>query len=49
MAEMQLMIDTCLSVPTDGVHVKCIKGTSKGRIFMGGHDGCLYEIVYQVT
>lgn len=26
-----------------------IIGTDDGRIFMGGDDGCVYELVYQVT
>ena len=25
-----------------------IVGTEDGRIFMGGNDGCVYELVYQV-
>lgn len=35
-------------LPTDGASMLCVKSTSKGRIFMGGKDGCLYEITYQV-
>lgn len=36
-------------LPTDGASMLCVKSTSKGRIFMGGKDGCLYEITYQVN
>lgn len=50
---------TGLSVPTDGISLTIIKGTSNGRIFLAsspealttpggiGGDGCLYELVYQ--
>ncbi|KOB76758.1 Uncharacterized protein OBRU01_03818, partial [Operophtera brumata] len=34
-------------LPTDGVSMMCVKSTAKGRIFMGGKDGCLYEITYR--
>ncbi len=34
------------SVPTDGVIMRKIVGTPNGRIFMGGDDGNLYEVVY---
>ena len=39
---------TLLPVPTDNVSIKSITGTPDGRIFMGGHDGCVYEIAYEV-
>lgn len=34
-------------LPTDGVSINVIKHSNLGRIFMGGKDGCLYEITYQ--
>eukprot|EP01133_Synstelium_polycarpum_P009862 gene9862-11525_t len=40
------VITTPLVVPTDSVVINEIVGTEEGRIFMGGQDGCLYEIVY---
>lgn len=46
--ELQLTPEIIYSVPTDGVPIKVIRGTENGRIFLGGRDGCLYEIVYQV-
>lgn len=38
---------TSFVVPSDGVHMIAICGTSNGRIFMCGRDGCVYELVYQ--
>lgn len=35
-------------LPTDGVTMMSVKSTAQGRIFLGGKDGCLYEITYQV-
>jgi hypothetical protein len=32
--------------PTDNVDMVSVVGTSSGRIFMGGSDGCLYELLY---
>jgi nuclear pore complex protein Nup155 len=45
---MHLLPDAVFVLPTDGIAMNTIAGTSSGRIFMGGHDGCLYEMVYQV-
>uniref|UniRef100_A0A0A9XMF7 Nuclear pore complex protein Nup155 n=1 Tax=Lygus hesperus TaxID=30085 RepID=A0A0A9XMF7_LYGHE len=45
--ELQLTPEVIYTLPTDGVPIKVIKGTDCGRIFLGGRDGCLYEIVYQ--
>ena len=27
----------------------CVTGTQSGRIFLGGKDGCVYEVAYQVS
>ena len=47
-AVMHLLPEPLFSIPTDGVHIKSVAGTGSGRIFLGGRDGCLYEVVYQV-
>ncbi|XP_041977071.1 nuclear pore complex protein Nup154 [Aricia agestis] len=47
MEEIHLVPEPVFVLPTDGVSMLCVKSTSKGRIFMGGKDGCLYEITYQ--
>eukprot|EP00656_Telonema_subtile_P001758 TRINITY_DN10762_c0_g1_i2.p1 TRINITY_DN10762_c0_g1~~TRINITY_DN10762_c0_g1_i2.p1 ORF type:complete len:1481 (+),score=454.69 TRINITY_DN10762_c0_g1_i2:208-4650(+) len=39
---------TAVNVSTDNVMMMCVIGTPEGRIFMGGRDGCLYELVYAV-
>lgn len=46
--EIHLVPEPVFVLPTDGVSMLCVKSTAKGRIFMGGKDGCLYEITYQV-
>lgn len=46
--EMHLVPDPVFLLSTDGVAMMCIKSTAQGRIFMGGKDGCLYEVTYQV-
>ncbi|XP_028042298.1 nuclear pore complex protein Nup154 [Bombyx mandarina] len=45
--EIHLVSEPVFVLPTDGVSMMCVKSTSRGRIFMGGKDGCLYEITYQ--
>lgn len=45
--EMHLVPEPVFMLTTDGVSMMCVKSTASGRIFMGGKDGCLYEIVYQ--
>lgn len=47
--EMHVILEPVFTVPTDGVIVTNVVGTDSGRIFLGGRDGNLYEIVYQVT
>ncbi|XP_024539269.1 nuclear pore complex protein NUP155-like [Selaginella moellendorffii] len=34
------------TVPTDGVTMTCVISTEKGRIFLGGRDGHIYELLY---
>ncbi|XP_024084605.1 nuclear pore complex protein Nup154 isoform X1 [Cimex lectularius] len=45
--ELQLTHDIIYSLPTEGVPIKVVKGTVDGRIFMGGQDGNVFELVYQ--
>ncbi|KAL0842019.1 hypothetical protein ABMA28_014235 [Loxostege sticticalis] len=45
--EIHLVPEPVFVLPTDGVSMMSVKSTAKGRIFMGGKDGCLYEITYQ--
>lgn len=43
---MQLLNKPIFVLGTDNVSFNVIQGTDDGRIFMGGRDGCLYEIDY---
>lgn len=45
--EMQLLNKPIFVLNTDNIAITCIEGTADGRIFLGGRDGCLYEISYQ--
>lgn len=45
--EMQLMNKPIFVINTENVAIACLEGSADGRIFMGGRDGCLYEISYQ--
>ncbi|XP_066922124.1 nuclear pore complex protein Nup155-like [Clytia hemisphaerica] len=45
---LQLHPEPLFVIPTDNVYLTSICGTANGRIFLGGKDGCLYEVVYQV-
>ncbi|XP_035916028.1 nuclear pore complex protein Nup154 [Anopheles stephensi] len=45
--EMQLMHTPIFVLNTDNVAIMCVQGTDDGRIFLGGRDGCLYEVSYQ--
>nr|CAD7193577.1 unnamed protein product [Timema douglasi] len=47
--EMHLLGDPIFVVPTDGVAIKTIAGTDSGRLFLGGLDGSLFELVYQIS
>src|SRR5699024_1664463 len=44
--DLLVIPEPIFTVPTDNVEIKVIKGTDYGRIFLGGNDGCLYEITY---
>lgn len=45
--EMQLMSKPIFILNTDNVAITTVCGTADHRIFLGGRDGCLYEIYYQ--
>ena len=40
------IVPTGISCSTDGVGIVHAVGTNTGRIFLGGEDGCLYELGY---
>lgn len=40
------LLPTRYILPTDSIPIMSISGTSGGRIFLGGYDGNLYEMVY---
>lgn len=46
--EMQLVPEPIFTVATDGIGITTIANTNSGRIFLGGRNGSLYEIYYQV-
>ena len=48
-SEMHLHPNPVFSIPSDNIYMTCITGTQSGRIFMGGKDGCVYEVAYQVS
>lgn len=48
MEEMHLLPEPVFAVSTDGVTINTIGSTDSGRLFLGGRDGCLYEIMYKV-
>lgn len=45
-SEVSLQPLPLYSVPTDNVTMVCVAGASGGRIFLGGGDGNLYELLY---
>ena len=45
---MHLLPDLLFSIPSDNVSMISIVGTTMGRVFLAGKDGCLYELLYQV-
>lgn len=47
MGDLLVIPEPIFTIPTDNIEIKVIKGTEDGRIFLGGSDGCLYEITYQ--
>lgn len=44
--ELLLQPEPVFTLSADGVPATCVVGSALGRIFLGGRDGCLYEIVY---
>lgn len=40
------MPEPVFTLSADGAPATCVVGSASGRIFLGGRDGCLYEIVY---
>lgn len=48
-AEMHLHPNPIFSIPSDNIYMTCMTGTQSGRIFLGGKDGCVYEVAYQVS
>jgi nuclear pore complex protein Nup155 len=40
------LVTTSFTLPTDQVRMLSVTGTEQGRIFLGGEDGCLYEMTY---
>jgi nuclear pore complex protein Nup155 len=40
-------VPTSFVVASDAVRLTSIAGTDTGRIFLGGDDGCLYEMLYE--
>lgn len=44
---MHLQPEPLFHLPTDNVSMLSVEGTPEGRIFLGGKDGCLYEVTYQ--
>ncbi|XP_075223372.1 nuclear pore complex protein Nup154 isoform X2 [Lycorma delicatula] len=45
--ELHLTPDVIYSLSTDCISITTIAGTDNGRIFLGGKDGSLFEIMYQ--
>jgi len=45
---MQLVPEPIFTVTTDGIGITTIANTNSGRIFLGGRNGSLFEIYYQV-
>lgn len=43
-----LLPDPVAKISTDNVDLSISASTSNGRLFLGGNDGCIYEIIYQV-
>ena len=47
--EMHLQPQPLFAVSSDNVQHLAVAGTPSGRILLAGKDGCLYEVVYQVS
>ena len=41
------MITAQIAIASDNVSMLKVTGTSQGRIFLAGKDGCLYELLYR--
>lgn len=48
-AEGLVLVPTSFSLYTDQTRILSVAGTSKGRIFLGGDDGCVYEMTYSLN
>ena len=46
--QLNLDADAHHVTATDNVAMTCLVGGPNGRIFMGGNDGCVYELQYEV-
>jgi len=46
MNELTIIPDPLFTVSTEGILFESIKGTTDGRIFLAGRDGCLHEVIY---
>lgn len=44
---MHLLPEPLFTLPSDNIGMVSVEGTLWGRIFLGGRDGCLHEVVYQ--
>jgi nuclear pore complex protein Nup155 len=42
------LVPTSFTMPTDMVRMLSVVGTPTGRIFLGGEDGCVYEVTYEI-
>lgn len=42
------VVATSFMLPTDNTRILTVKGTSTGRVFLGGDDGCVYEMMYEL-
>lgn len=46
--ELTLISEPIFTISNENVVTNVIKTTTSGRVFLGGKDGNLYEIVYKV-
>ncbi|RWS09239.1 nuclear pore complex protein nup155-like protein [Dinothrombium tinctorium] len=47
--DLVILPEPISSLASDNIILNVIASTEKGRIFLGGKDGCLYEITYQTA
>jgi len=45
---MEVIAQPIYTLSSDGVTFTVVAGASNGRIFIGGADGYIYEVFYQV-